>query len=131
MNIDHHEAARGVTELYRFFDIDRRLLYIGVSLSAVLRLRGHVHKSPWFDQVAYITIERYETRLMALAAEKSAVRAERPRYNTMLTGRRMKEPPLPLEPLAVRLRRRLELEKRIAATPEDLTTDPVDLPPLI
>lgn len=96
-----------MAELYRHFDIDRRLLYVGVSLATLMRTRGHRQKSPWFSQVVYITIERFETRALALAAERAAVKAERPRYNTLLTGSRMKQPP-PLEPLAVRLRRKLE-----------------------
>lgn len=94
-----------MTELYRHFDANRRLLYVGVSLSTLERLRRHKRSSHWFAEVVYITIERFETRELALAAEKAAVKAERPRFNLMLTGSRITMPVGPQIPLAEKLKR--------------------------
>jgi excinuclease UvrABC nuclease subunit len=94
------------TELYRHFDASGRLLYVGVSLSVLHRLRKHRQSSEWFGEIVTITIARFETRAAALAAEKAAVQTERPRFNVALTGTRITH--VEVEPLAVRLRRRRE-----------------------
>lgn len=96
------------TELYRHFDSEGRLLYVGISLSVLHRLRAHRRISPWFSQVTNITIERFETRDLALAAEKVAIKTERPKFNVMLTGSRLKPPDPPPMPLAETLRKQRE-----------------------
>jgi hypothetical protein len=68
------------TALYRHFDSDGRLLYVGISLSAIIRLAEH-RASPWFDDIARVEIERHPTRKAALAAERKAIRDERPLHN--------------------------------------------------
>jgi len=73
--------ASEVTELYRHFDADGQLLYVGISLSAVVRLCAHMNCSPWADQIAMLTIERHPTREAAMAAERAAVKEERPLHN--------------------------------------------------
>lgn len=72
---------REKTELYRHFDTDGRLLYVGVSLSTVARLSSHMCESKWSGQIASITIERFPTRQEALAAEAAAIKLERPAHN--------------------------------------------------
>ncbi len=69
------------TELYRHYDSDGDLLYVGVSLSTVQRLMHHRGVSKWFDQIARIDIERFATRGEALDAERRAIRDESPIYN--------------------------------------------------
>lgn len=68
------------TQLYRYFDAQDKLLYVGVSLSAVVRLRGR-KSVEWIEQVAKITIETFETRGLALAAERLAIQSESPAFN--------------------------------------------------
>jgi hypothetical protein len=102
------------TELYRHFDADGNLLYVGISLSVLHRLRRHRQKSAWFGRIVRITIERFATREIALAAEKAAIQVEHPRFNCVHTGSRMKEPE-PLERLAVRMRQRREARAAKAA----------------
>jgi hypothetical protein len=69
------------TELYRHFDADGRLLYVGISLSTIARFDAHRTRSHWSSKVATITIERFETRNEAFAAEAAAILAESPLHN--------------------------------------------------
>lgn len=68
-------------DLYRHFDGDGTLLYVGISLSAMGRLSGHRHHSEWFELIRTVTIEKYPSREEAEEAEKRAVLTERPVYN--------------------------------------------------
>ena len=69
------------TDLYRHFDADGMLLYVGISLSAVSRLSAHKVGSEWFSKIARIEIETFETRESARDAERDAIATEKPRYN--------------------------------------------------
>lgn len=71
----------GMTQLYRHFDGDGKLLYIGTSLSALIRLDGHSREAEWFGQIASVTIEKFETRRAALYAEAVAIAQENPPFN--------------------------------------------------
>lgn len=71
----------GMTELYRHYDQWDRLLYVGVSLSSLQRLAEHREKCDWFNLIATIKIERYNTRAEALKAERIAVKTENPYFN--------------------------------------------------
>ena len=65
---------REATQLYRQFDRDGTLLYVGVSLSAEARRSRHKRvKARWFDQIALIEVETFSTREAALAAETAAI----------------------------------------------------------
>lgn len=68
------------TELYRHFDADGRLLYVGISYDALVRLRQHKDRSAWFSRIASITIEKHATREAALAAEAEAINREKPAW---------------------------------------------------
>lgn len=69
-----------ITNLYRHYDADGVLLYVGISLSAVNRLSQH-KSSPWFDRIARVQIEPFKTRDEALDAETHAIQHERPLFN--------------------------------------------------
>ena len=70
--------------LYRHFDGSGTLLYVGVSLNAAARLAQHKDHSGWFDTIAEVKIQKFETRQEALAAEFIAVQKENPVYNKRL-----------------------------------------------
>lgn len=70
-----------ITSLYRHFDSDGALLYVGISMSWPARTKQHVHGSRWFDQVAKVEIERFSTRAAALEAERQAIKSEKPKFN--------------------------------------------------
>ena len=69
------------TALYRHWDEEGDLLYIGISLSAVARLAQHSQKSHWHNQIANMTVEWFDSRADALNAEREAIQSERPKFN--------------------------------------------------
>ena len=71
--------------LYRHYDKDGNLLYVGVSWTILQRLRQHEKGSFWFGEVDSIKLEKYPSREASLEAERKAILAEQPRYNTAHT----------------------------------------------
>jgi len=71
------------TDLYRHFDSNGNLLYVGISLSTLNRLGQHRDNSHWFNTISSVTIEKYNTRKEALIAEKKAITKEKPLHNTV------------------------------------------------
>lgn len=69
------------TQLYRHFDQENRLIYVGISLSTAARLAQHRCNSEWFDKIVKITIERYPDKFTAIAAEIKAIETEKPMFN--------------------------------------------------
>jgi len=69
------------TALYRLFDDDESLLYVGISQDPTVRWRQHVGNKPWASQVVMRVIEWYESRSAALLAEIRAIRTEHPLHN--------------------------------------------------
>src|SRR5690606_6831850 len=76
-------GGRMETALYRHFDAEGRLLYVGISLNAFSRLMQHRRDSVWFRQIASVTIEWFPTRGKAVDAEVQAIRNERPLHNVI------------------------------------------------
>lgn len=69
--------------LYRFYDSAGQLLYIGITNRVPRRLDEHGDDKPWFLNVARVEIEHHADRYAALAAEKTAIKSERPKYNVV------------------------------------------------
>lgn len=74
------------TELYRFFAADGppnygRLLYVGISIEAVRRMKQHRKNSEWMIGATRMTIERFLSREAAAQAEVNAIRTEYPAFN--------------------------------------------------
>ena len=67
--------------LYRHFDAQDRLLYVGISGS--LRIREGIHKSTsmWRSLLARSIVERFEDADEAMKAERIAIETERPLFN--------------------------------------------------
>jgi hypothetical protein len=70
------------TALYRHFNGDGTLLYVGISLSVVQRLSEHA-ASPWFKRISRIDVEWFDSRAQARAAEREAIQDERPIHNVV------------------------------------------------
>lgn len=68
-------------QLYRHFDADGRLLYVGISNNAAVRLDHHRTCSRWHDQIARIDIERFQNKKEAMIAEMKAIKEENPIFN--------------------------------------------------
>lgn len=69
------------TDLYRYFDNNGRLLYVGISFSAIARACQHKSNSDWFGSISHMTVEKYQTREDASKAEIEAIQNEKPIYN--------------------------------------------------
>jgi predicted GIY-YIG superfamily endonuclease len=73
--------------LYRFFGGDGELLYIGVTVHMGIRLTAHERgRRQWWTAATRITLEHYPNRDSVLAAERAAIKAERPRWNVLHNG---------------------------------------------
>ena len=69
------------TALYRHFDANDRLLYVGISLSPLDRLRQHRAASHWAKKITRVAVEWFECRPSAMAAELKAITTEMPLNN--------------------------------------------------
>jgi len=69
------------TALYRHYSNSDELIYVGISKDPYRRTGEHKALSKWFDKVSTIKVEWFETREDALAAEKNAIKKEKPRFN--------------------------------------------------
>ena len=69
------------THLYRHFNAEGDLLYVGISLSAINRLGQHADHSHWFKSIANVKIETFQSRDDALKAEREAIISEAPKHN--------------------------------------------------
>jgi Arm DNA-binding domain len=74
--------------LYRHFDPNGELLYVGISLHALNRQDQHFKEAGWRRSIYQIVIEPFETREQALAAEEFAIRNEFPKFNGIHNRRR-------------------------------------------
>lgn len=67
--------------LYRFWDKNNTLLYIGISNNFLGRITQHTSTAEWFPQASYVTLEHFDSRLEVEQAEKNAIKSELPLYN--------------------------------------------------
>lgn len=80
---DRTASESAPCDLYRFYDADGALLYVGISLHAAKRASEHRKDKPWWGDVARMEIEHFASRRQALEAEEAAIKDERPRYNVV------------------------------------------------
>lgn len=71
------------TALYRFFNADDLLLYVGITENVEQRWTTHAAQKSWWPEVANKTVEWCADRTEALAREKRAIVAECPLYNVV------------------------------------------------
>ena len=69
------------TCLYRHYDKEGILLYVGISLNIIIRTAKHENKSHWWRQICNIKIQHFSTRKEAEEAEREAISKENPLYN--------------------------------------------------
>jgi hypothetical protein len=67
--------------LYRYFDIMKRLLYVGVTGDLAVRDGGHISRSRWMQLVARSSAEPYPDRESVLEVERTAIETEHPLFN--------------------------------------------------
>lgn len=83
----------GTIELYRHFDKNRCLLYVGISLNASERLWSHRRTKKWAKKVHYTTLEYFADSADARSAERKAIINEAPLYNIIHNGRYVPDDP--------------------------------------
>lgn len=71
----------GPTLLYRLFDTDDHLLYIGITCNPPQRWERHRSTKSWWKRVVRKEMTAYPDRSAALTAEAEAIRTERPVHN--------------------------------------------------
>lgn len=77
------------TSLYRHFDKEGRLLYVGISHSFMSRLAQHKGRSHWYWSIANVSVTHYPDRATAERAERRAIRTEAPMHNTVIPRPRL------------------------------------------
>lgn len=73
--------------LYRMFDADNQLLYVGVSMNVAQRFAAHRSSKRWWGDINRIDLEHFASRREVLAAEAHAIRTEAPLYNVQYATR--------------------------------------------
>lgn len=73
--------------VYRVYDRDGRLIYVGCTRNLVQRLQMHHYgyTAWWNGQAAKTVAKVFQSKRSALDAEMAAIKAERPRWN--ITGK--------------------------------------------
>ncbi|MFF0777065.1 GntR family transcriptional regulator [Streptomyces sp. NPDC003720] len=74
-------TGSGRAALYRLFDAEGRLLYVGITTDPHQRWKRHAMFMSWWGQVARRTVDWLPSWQEALAAEKRAIQEEGPRFN--------------------------------------------------
>ena len=107
--------------LYRHFDAEGRLLYIGISSSLAYRIEAHRRASEWFPLVATISVQHFASREELESAERAAIVAEKPPHNRRVDGaprpskpRKKGDAVMPRETDALRALRELVEAKKAA-----------------
>lgn len=77
----HLDHLKGPTALYRLYDREGNLLYIGIAKNPEKRFDGHATNTPWWHLVARRVVMWLPTRDEALAAENKACTREKPLYD--------------------------------------------------
>lgn len=67
--------------VYRMYDAEGDLLYVGCSVQWPTRLEQHIGDKHWFEIVAVVQVEHFDDWGDALSAEATALAEESPRYN--------------------------------------------------
>lgn len=73
--------------VYRIYDTDDRLIYIGHSCSLQQRFVDHSQSAWWWSLAARIAIQLHPDRNSVRAAEAVAIQEEQPMFNVACTGR--------------------------------------------
>lgn len=69
--------------LYRFYDADRALLYVGISCNLPNRWDWHRCRTTWYSTARFVAVSFYPERRDALRAESATIRAQSPAFNVL------------------------------------------------
>ena len=74
--------------LYRHFDREGKLLYVGISMAIFRRFVQHHKNSLWSENIVSMTIEKFSSKADVLIAEKNAIEKESPLHNIIYNKQR-------------------------------------------
>jgi predicted GIY-YIG superfamily endonuclease len=69
--------------LYRFYDLDDHLLYVGISDDLGRRLDQHARGKTWWRDVAIVRVQHHPDRASVREAERLAIQTEHPLHNVV------------------------------------------------
>lgn len=67
--------------VYRAYDADRNLLYVGTTGKGIARVGEHTITAEWWPSVRFLIVEHAQDREHARIIETDAIERENPRYN--------------------------------------------------
>lgn len=79
-------AGSSETAVYRLFDANGRLLYVGIGRNPMGRWAAHAELS-WWSTVHRFTVAWFDSRREAADEERRALRSESPAHNIQGTAR--------------------------------------------
>lgn len=106
----------GRTALYRLYDHAEQLLYVGISTQPETRWTQHATDKPWWPLVRRRKVEWFTDRAGAEKAEREAIRAEEPLYNTMGAGKSLVAAHFPVGETMTQAQARTRLSDVLDAT---------------
>lgn len=83
------------TIVYRLFDSQGILLYVGITSRSLSRIDEHIASKEWAGLVSTVRIERFNDRNVASLAERAAILTEHPIHNLALNPERVQTDPQP------------------------------------
>lgn len=72
---------RRINFIYRQFDANNVLLYVGVTKKLSSRMHSHLRRSKWRKEITKIELAMFQSREEVYAAERQAIKNEHPKYN--------------------------------------------------
>ena len=87
---------RCTVALYRWFNAEGQLLYVGISNDPIRRTDQHMADKDWMRDAIGSTLEWFPSRRSAFKAEKEAIRAEKPLHNIAYADRPPAAAPRPV-----------------------------------
>jgi len=74
-------VAHRPTAVYRFFDAEDRLLYVGITCNLGSRFQDHERRAQWWLDQRSVQVVWRDTRAEAAEEERIAILGEKPLYN--------------------------------------------------
>lgn len=90
--------------LYRFFDSDDVLLYVGMTRNPARRFGQHGSEKPWWQKVVRIHMEHHKSLHALREAERRAIETERPAHNIHMNNGARPQPTAAMKATPMRRR---------------------------
>lgn len=88
-----HRGPNVEHAVYRAYDRDGVLLYVGCSINPDYRRTAHQRRAPWFPRMTRWVVEWHPNYFAARRAEAAAITSEHPEFNVVLNRRASKPAP--------------------------------------